>query len=77
MRQNDELDQSLPLTRDPEGAGTGADVGVGTPDTQLAELRARLQGKLRKLLHDSNSIRIRSQALSPQRKYTPHTTTNA
>ena len=59
-KQNADMDnqRSLPPTNEPTASVAG-------PDAQLSDLRTRLRSKLRKLLHDSNSIRIRSAALSP------------
>lgn len=75
-RQNALLDRTIESTSPNttlDGDHTDMDSsrsGAG-PDAQLSDLRTRLRGKLRKLLHDSNSIRIRSAALSPTKTNPP------
>jgi hypothetical protein len=61
-RQNADLGNRMsPI---PDGNNDGE---VAGPGAQLSDLRVRLQTKLRKLVQDSNSIRIRSAALSPSK----------
>ena len=63
-KQNAILDRTIESTS-PTNTTLDDDIDNSKPESQLSDLRMRLRGKLRKLLHDSNSIRIRSAALSP------------
>eukprot|EP00039_Didymoeca_costata_P015337 m.259005 g.259005 ORF g.259005 m.259005 type:complete len:697 (-) comp16200_c0_seq10:199-2289(-) len=77
-KQNEALDRSLDARRGSQNTVKGP------PDVQLGHLRDRLRDRLRKLLHESNSIRIRSNAMahgSPVRPsqsspFTPSRTTS-
>lgn len=73
-RENSLLDQRLD-SGSPERTGRLYDRHFSAPSSdpsaQLAAMRARLNPKLRHILHASNDIRVRSAALSPTRSSPP------
>eukprot|EP00040_Diaphanoeca_grandis_P044377 m.12113 g.12113 ORF g.12113 m.12113 type:complete len:628 (-) comp9151_c0_seq1:182-2065(-) len=69
MHQNQELDKSFegpPVSPSPH-VGYGDDDSASGPNVvqSFAAIRTRLSNRLQSVLHQSNSIRIRSQAVTP------------